>query len=329
MTAPLDGIPVLRFSTDELPERDRLPMVREVYGRLMAKLDIDPVRDVPLHFRVVARLLPGLIISTSAKSPVISKRTRELLADGNDDVVLAMSPTAGNIVAQVGRELVSSSGEANLFSTSDVSSMKTVAMPHCLNLSLRRRQLASLVPSLEDRFMRPIPGDNEALRLLTRYVGLVEAPGSLTTPELRRLAVNHIYDLVALALGAARDAAETAKNGGLRAARLHAIKADILGSLCQPGVTLAALAARHGVSPRYVQMLFESEGTTYSRFLLDQRLERAHRMLSDPRLAERAIIVVASAAGFGDLSYFNRAFRRRYGETPSDVRAGSRDSDRP
>jgi methylphosphotriester-DNA--protein-cysteine methyltransferase len=25
--------------------------------------------------------------------------------------------------------------------------------------------------------------------------------------------------------------------------------------------------------------------------------------------------------GFGDLSYFNRAFRRRYGASPSDVRA--------
>jgi AraC-like DNA-binding protein len=327
MTSPLEGSPVLRFSTDEVPERDRLPMVREVYGRLMAKLDIDPVPDVPLHFRVAARLLPGLIVSTSSKSPVISKRTRELLADGNDDVILAISPAAGNVVSQVGRELVTGAGDATLFSTADVSSMKTVSMPHCLNLALRRRQLASMVPGLEDRFMRAIPGGNEALRLLTGYVGLIEVQGSLTTPELRRLASNHVYDLVALALGPARDAAETARRGGLRAARLHAIKADILASLSQPGLTLAALAVRHGVSPRYVQMLFESEGTTFSRFLLDQRLERAHRMLSDPRLPERAIISIASAAGFGDLSYFNRAFRRRYGETPSDVRAGSRRRD--
>jgi AraC-like DNA-binding protein len=74
--------------------------------------------------------------------------------------------------------------------------------------------------------------------------------------------------------------AERAKNGGLRAARLHAIKADILNGLNRHHLSLVGLAARHRVNPRYMQMLFESEGTTFSRFLLDQRLARAHRMLS-------------------------------------------------
>ena len=69
------------------------------------------------------------------------------------------------------------------------------------------------------------------------------------------------------------------------------------------------------------------KGTTYSRFLLDQRLKRAHRMLSDPGQAERTISAIAYAAGFGDLSHFNRAFRRRYGESPSDVRWSARRSE--
>ena len=46
-------------------------------------------------------------------------------------------------------------------------------------------------------------------------------------------------------------------------------------------------------------------------------------VLRDPRFAERTITAIAYEAGFGDLSYFNRAFRRRYGETPSDVRAAA------
>ena len=87
------------------------------------------------------------------------------------------------------------------------------------------------------------------------------------------------------------------------------------------------MAARQRVTPRYVQLLFESEGTTFSQFVLEQRLARAHRMLGDPRCAAWTIIAIAFTAGFGDVSYFNRAFRRRYGATPSDVRAHAQRAD--
>jgi AraC-like DNA-binding protein len=134
----------------------------------------------------------------------------------------------------------------------------------------------------------------------------------------------HVNDLIALALGAAPDVAEMASARGLRAARLHAIKNDIRAALGQQDLTLTALAARHGVSPRYVQALLESDGTTFSQFLLGERLARAHHLLSDPLQMGRSISAIAHAAGFGDLSYFNRAFRRRYGATPSDIRMAAR-----
>jgi AraC-like DNA-binding protein len=47
--------------------------------------------------------------------------------------------------------------------------------------------------------------------------------------------------------------------------------------------------------------------------------------LSDPLQMGRSISAIAYAAGFGDLSYFNRAFRRRFGATPSDIRAVRRE----
>jgi AraC-like DNA-binding protein len=68
-------------------------------------------------------------------------------------------------------------------------------------------------------------------------------------------------------------------------------------------------------------MLFEGEGTTYRDFVLDNRVTRAYRMLRDPRYVGHTVSAVAYECGFGDLSYFNRAFRRRFGATPSDVRA--------
>jgi hypothetical protein len=275
MAAQSDDIRILRFSTDELPEPDRLPIYREVHGRLTARIDIEPAPGVPLHYSVIARALPGLIVSFMSVSTHTVRRTRELLADGNDDVVLAVPPTAANMVSHLGRELPQFAGEAVLLSTADVMRIDVASGSQCPLVTLSRQRLASLVPGLEDAFMRPVPGDTEALQLLTRYVHLFDDQQSLATAELRSLAVNHVYDLVALALGATRDAAVIANGRGVRAARLHAIKREILSSLNRHELSLAGLAAHHGVTPRHVQMLFESDGTTFTRYLLDQRLARA------------------------------------------------------
>ena len=281
---------------------------------------------MPLHYQVVARALPGLTVSTYSESPNICRRTRALLADGNDDVVFVAPTTPGNIVSHLGRELWPGPGDAVLISTADVVRLDAPSGSYGPMVTLSRQRLASLVPGFEDAFVRVVPRDNEALQLLTRYIRLFDDQQSLATNEVRSLVVNHVYDLVALALGATRDAAAVANGRGARAARLYAIKREILNSLSRHELSLAGLAARHRVTPRHVQMLFESDGTTFSRFLLDQRLAHAHRMLANRPRAERSISAIAYEAGFGDLSHFNRAFRRRYGETPSDVRARCRGS---
>lgn len=145
------------------------------------------------------------------------------------------------------------------------------------------------------------------------------------TPELERLVATHIHDLIAATIYATRDGREIAEGRGIRAARLRAIMADITANVGNCDLTVAAVARRQCVTPRYVHKLFEGEGLTFSTFVLGRRLSRAHRMLSDQRLGDRSISSVAFDVGFGDISYFNRAFRRRYNATPSEIRnsAGS------
>ena len=65
-----------------------------------------------------------------------------------------------------------------------------------------------------------------------------------------------------------------------------------------------------------------SAGSTLSRYVLGQRLARAHRRLTDPRHAGSTVAAIAYASGFRDSSTFNRAFRQQFGMTPSDARAG-------
>ncbi len=111
---------------------------------------------------------------------------------------------------------------------------------------------------------------------------------------------------------------------GIRAARLHAIKSDILENLRQRSFSIHGVASRHGITVNYVRQLFAAEGITFSEFVLQQRLAAADLMLRDPRYADRSISAIAFEAGFGDVSYFNRIFRRRYGMKPSEARENAR-----
>src|SRR5262249_24426490 len=101
---------------------------------------------------------------------------------------------------------------------------------------------------------------------------------------------------------------------------LHAIKNDIVGRLGDSDLTLTAVAARHRVTPRYIHKLFEGDGTTFTRFVLVQRLDLACRMLRTPRPSARTVSPIAFDVGFRHPSNFNRTFRRGYGAAPSDIR---------
>jgi AraC-like DNA-binding protein len=178
------------------------------------------------------------------------------------------------------------------------------------------------------RLIKDTPHETDARQLLTSYTQVVERL-SVAEPELRHLMVGHLYHLVALVRGATRDAPQSRNSRSGQAARLEAIKTEILDGLDRHELSLAGLAARHGVTPRYVQRLFESEGFTFSQFVRDHRLERAYRMLSDRRFAQCTISTIAYDAGFGDLSHFNRAFRRRFGKSPSEARAAAPWNEQP
>ena len=266
--------------------------------------------------------MPGLTLYTASRSAAIYRRSRELIE--HDDVVVIAGFTSGYEVHHLGRTLNMGPGEAVILTGAEPASFGGPAQNSIKLLRVPARLLSPLVADLEGAYGRAIHASNPALRLLVTYLDLLEEAGTFALPELRRQVVVHIHDLIALAIGAMRGAAEIARNRGGRAARLRTIKEDIANCLDQPDLSVATIAARHRIKPRWVQRLFEGEETTFTEYVLAQRLVRAHRLLTDPRHASQKISTIALDAGFGDLSYFNRAFRRHYGVAPSGLRASAR-----
>jgi AraC-like DNA-binding protein len=308
------------FSTRELPERDRLAAWRDFYAGRVLRLDWEPRSDLPFEAKVAVRKLPELTVYRARFSAATVRLTRKLI--GQEDSFTLLLPSQTYRLVHAGREIELRPGEAALLSNTEETAVTSLQGGRHMGIVLGRARLRMLSPGADDMLLCRIPQGPEELSLLTGYLHLLHAGEiSFARPETQRVIATHIHDLIALVLGATRDAAEMTRRRGLGAARLHAMKEDIRRNLGWPNLSVHTLAARHRVGARYVQMLFEGAGSTFTRFLLEQRLTAAHQTLA--ARPDMPISTIAYDYGFSDISNFNRAFRRQFGCTPSDARRTS------
>lgn len=315
----------MRFTLEGEEERTRPTVLRECFARLGYKYEMQRIEDSPFHCNMAVARLPGLVTTMGQIQGSRAIRTRAHVEDGSDDAVLVVNLRSGPyLIEQRDRELVLDDGDAVFVSASDPSSFSRKPLGEVLALRFPKAGFAPFARGINDRMMRMIPNGTPALSFLKKYVGIAFEQQTYRSPELQHLVVSHIYDLMALVIGATRGAEEAANGRGLRAARAQAIKNDIGRHLDEVNLSVAAVAERNRMTPRYAQRLFEMEGTTFTEYVLAQRLARVHRLLIDPRRDGDKISAVAYDCGFGDVSYFNRVFRRKYGMAPSDIRAQAR-----
>jgi len=315
----------VRLALGAVAERDRPALLQHCFAKFGFHYQVDPLPDVPFDLDVAINALPGLFVATGRAHGSRTSRTRALVEkDDADDVGLMVNLEGPHLIAQGRHEIVLGNGEAAFVSCADPCCYAHKPPGRMLVIRFPKSRFAPLTNGIEDRYLQRIPADAPVLKFLTRYLGIAWDAQTNASRDLRHLTVTHVYDLMALLAGATRDAGQAAQGRGLHAARLHAIKQDIAANLAKPALSVAVLADRHGCTPRFIQRLFEAEGTTFTDHVLAQRLARAHRLLTDPRRVAEKISAAAFDAGFGDMSYFNRVFRRQFGATPSDVRAQAR-----
>lgn len=310
----------LRFSTRDLPVSKRLPALRDLFDRsIQLELDAEPGQAIEMEMHVAPGLRRARMLSSFTAQTV---RPASMLADGEDTVCLMMK-TGGHMKLTQGRqEGVPDAGDGVLLVYREPAHLQFVDATY-VSVRVPFAAISTLSRNAGAAAGRRIPRDTEALTLLRNYV--TNLPDRIADPQLGRLSATHVYDLIALAIGATNDGRDIAQTRGVRAARLEAIKADVIANVT---LDLERIARRQGISPRYIQMLFEGSGTTFSEFLVERRLDVARTMLSSPRYETWSVTAIALEAGFGDISYFNRSFKRRYLMTPSDMRARARSSKR-
>jgi len=312
---------VQRVSTEQVPEPERLAFVHDFIARHWAAMRFTPLDERDLRIDISVFDLPDAVGIARAHYPSIAgSRTRDLLSDGRDNYTLAIVSEDHEVSVEGCRAFTVQAGDLILINEGTWFEVRhpraTVEV-----VSLGSLQIAARVPRLDLAPFYHVPGNAPGAPLFAGYANLLrQAPPE--GQKARQTAANHIHDLIAVVLDGFVQGGSERNERGIRAARLELIKKDILDRLRDPALSVTSVACRQGVTPRYIQHLFDGDGTTFTEFLRDSRLALAFRRL-DEGMARMSISEIAFESGFADLSNFNRSFRRRYGVTPSDVRAAA------
>ena len=95
---------------------------------------------------------------------------------------------------------------------------------------------------------------------------------------------------------------------------------DFIDATLDGELTLDAIAEVTGMNPFYFARAFRRQfGETPHRFVLQRRIDRAKRLLSE---TETPLVEIALSCGFASQSHLASTFRRKVGVTPSQYRKG-------
>lgn len=310
---------MLRLSNRDVPERDRMAFLHDFVASTAAGLQFTPCDEANFEYELATRYLDAMTVLGSARySAVRGDRTRARTADGRRNYMLTIHDEDYEIDAEGGRRLNVARGDIVIVSETLRQTFKLPAT-RLTAIVLDEQRMIEVAPAIRTQPIHHVPSAAPGAALLAGYAGLLHADASLDSAAAG-LGADHLYELAALALDSLGDRPQ-ADLPGIGGARLALVKQDMARNLTDPEFDVATAARRQGVTPRYVQRLFELDGTTFGEFLRNARLDRAREALAsdDPR----TVSAIAFDVGFGDLSHFNKAFRRRFGATPSDIRAAA------
>ena len=130
-----------------------------------------------------------------------------------------------------------------------------------------------------------------------------------TCAELARLVESYIRMLRELTPGTSR--------AGENHAVISAVKAELDRAFSQP-LTLQDMAQMHHYNEKYLGRIFKARlGGSFGEYLNGKRLSYAARLL---RKTDESILDISQRAGFNNVTYFNRLFRKKFGRSPSQYR---------
>ena len=187
-----------------------------------------------------------------------------------------------------------------------------------LSLIIPRGMLEGALASASDQHMRVLSGEEPMVRLLRDHMlSLKRLSGRMTSRQASEIAPATV-GLTAACLNATL-ADDKSQQDGYAIARMATIRRLIEENLSEPDLSVDWIVRRAGVPrTRLYEMFDVFDGV--ANYIRERRLRHALLTLAGNGGRRRSIYDIALDCGYSSDTAFAKAFRKRYGVKPTDVR---------
>lgn len=309
-----EAVPSLTFDTRDLPVGQRFPAWCAALSTYRARLPDDAAAD---GFQATSRswLLEDMVVSATSLPAVHLSRTPELIASdgaGRVNVFLLRHGHAEGLAA--GRPYRLSPGQVIVYDLGQP--FEGGGGPsESIAISTTRQSLLPYWPDPANLHGRILEGAGGAL-LADHMLALVRHLPAMSLRDVPGVARATSGVIAAALSGLPRGSEPDPREASILAEAFRRIEAD----LTSPDLTPESLEARLGVARSSLYRSFRPFGGI-AAYILRRRLETVRMLLGEPS-ERRSLAELAETFGFSSAAHFSTAFRRLYGVSPRDVRAG-------
>jgi len=311
---------VVSASTEPFKAREKFDYWHQVCQSEIFRIECEALPGT--HFDAFARgvALESTSVINIGIAPHRAIRRPDEMIDAKARGVFALFVRSGELLfEQDGRSLTVGAGDAT-FGCIDRRFVLGCQQWSCFSVVKLSTDLWTRPSTEEEAFTaRSLAHVNELGSMISRFV--MDFSGKVET--LDGFAINRLSRVCADLLGTCFDMMSGSTNASRysqRTATLSRVKLFIKANLADPNLCARTVASRLKLSTRYLNRLFESEGTSLMRYVWSQRLEGAASELANPRLRKASISTISFGLGFKNLSHFSYTFRERFGIPPSEYR---------
>lgn len=315
---PPPGRPLIHLSTDDIKTRERGEFWQETVCRHFVDVEVTSKITSDFFGDLKSRPMGDLRLSYVRAGP---HAVRSKLTAPKEDCVYAVILLEGRcLLEQDGREAFVMPGDLAFYDATRLHQLAFDKEMSMLLVHLSRAQLRERIGGLEQCTTRRLNGNSGVGAIVSKYIRTLSAEADEANDAVQSALAQTTFDLLATALSALRP--EGCLQSRSRALSLCRVKEFIEQHLPDPTLSAEMISKGVGLSPRYINKLFDDGDPCGSvvRYVWMRRLDHCHRDLSDPMHLGHRVSDIALRWGFSDFSHFSRAFKARFNISPRQYR---------